>query len=328
MQVRNHAGATKNNMTCTGRAPSGGRPGAWWYCCCELCGRVKSVQGVEFARGAVTCECRPNPRIIDYAGQRHYRWTFDSISEEKGANGCALWNVTCDCGTKAVRYGPAITSGHSKSCGCYQNEHRGEHAKTHGKSRSPAHRVWVGMRQRCNCILDPDYGGRGIRVCDRWSKFENFAADMGERPADMTIDRIDADRGYSCGKCDDCRERGEPSNCRWATRKTQSRNRRNTVLLTLGGVTRPATEWAEIIGLKPATIYRRLRMGHTIEEVLAPANPGGKRKKSNRFLTHDGKTLPIYQWAEVTGIPRKVITLRIFQGWDAARAITTPYKSS
>jgi hypothetical protein len=182
---------------------------------------------------------------------------------------------------------------------------------------TPTYSSWIQMRQRC---LNPrhknyaDYGGRGIAIDPRWNSFANFLADMGEKPAGLTLERLRVNDGYG------------PSNCRWATRRDQSRNRRDTVSLTHEGVTKPLAEWADQLGLKKITIHMRLRRGCTHAEALAPENPGGARRKSNRLLTHDNKTLPLYEWAKATGIPRKVLTLRLFSNWSVERALTTPVR--
>ncbi len=94
------------------------------------------------------------------------------------------------------------------------------------------YRTYRSMIQRCenpNVNGYHRYGGRGIRVCARWrNSFQAFVGDMGARPLGMSIDRIDSDRGYSCGKCADCAARGEPRNCRWATAKQQAENPTST----------------------------------------------------------------------------------------------------
>jgi hypothetical protein len=115
------------------------------------------------------------------------------------------------------------------------------------------------MKQRCqnrNYHSWETYGGRGITVCERWQKFENFLADMGEPPKGASIDRIDNNGNY------------EPSNCRWATPKAQQRNRRVTRMLTFEGKKQPLAELAERFGIQRRTLVARIRTGWTVEDAL------------------------------------------------------------
>lgn len=121
---------------------------------------------------------------------------------------------------------------------------------------------WQQAKKRCRCADDKDYssyGGRGIRFCRRWDKFENFLADMGEKPKGMTLGRIDNDGHY------------EPKNCEWQNRTQQARNKRNTVYLTVRGIRKPLAQWAEEIGVQAGTIRARLRAGWTHEEATRTA---------------------------------------------------------
>jgi len=124
--------------------------------------------------------------------------------------------------------------------------------------------AWRQMRRRCDYPRDKDYhryGGRGIKVCDRWQTYGNFLADMGERPAGMTIDRIDPDGDY------------EPSNCRWATRKQQAANRKQTSrYLTFNGMTRSVKEWAAILNVSTTVIHMRLLRNWPLDRVLGSAD--------------------------------------------------------
>ena len=119
--------------------------------------------------------------------------------------------------------------------------------------------IWVSMRNRCsnpNVKAYANYGGRGIKVCDRWQSFENFYADMGARPDGMTLERIDNDGDY------------EPSNVRWATRAEQANNKRNNRLLSFDGVTKTLAQWADGLGVSHATLVMRLKQGWPIDKAV------------------------------------------------------------
>lgn len=134
---------------------------------------------------------------------------------------------------------------------------------THNGSYCPEYRIWIGMKVRCFQSKHPSYqryGARGITVCDRWKdSFANFYADMGKRPSkNHSLDRIDNNGNYT------------PENCRWATREEQMRNTRHSTLLTYRGQTKTMAEWAEITGLKPATITTRYtKYGWSVEQTLS-----------------------------------------------------------
>lgn len=130
----------------------------------------------------------------------------------------AYWHCVCNCGKEAVVSGNNLLSGITRSCGCMHHERLGNDTRTHGKSRTPEYHAWHNMMRRCYNREDksyPEYGGRGLDVCERWHSFENFLADMGSRPdSNMSLDR----RNNDCGYC--------PDNCRWATASQQQMNRR------------------------------------------------------------------------------------------------------
>lgn len=140
----------------------------------------------------------------------------------------------------------------------------GNPRKTHGhkpnKGPTPTYRVWTQMRARCRDLSNIDYGGRGIKVCERWKhSFENFLEDMGTRPECRTLDRIDMNGNY------------EKSNCRWATVLEQGRNKRNNIVIEIDGVKKCLSEWAEMFGVPFATAYLRRRRGW--DEIKAVSEP-------------------------------------------------------
>lgn len=135
------------------------------------------------------------------------RFAWKSNSEN------SYWECRCDCNNTTTVYGGSLRSGETKSCGCLRKETH----TTHGMYETPTYRTWADMIRRCNnpkAENYKDYGGRGIKVCGRWLKFENFFEDIGVRPVGLTLERKNNELGYST------------ENCCWATKTQQARNQR------------------------------------------------------------------------------------------------------
>lgn len=176
------------------------------------------------------------------------------------------WRCVCDCGQERIVSQSNLVTGNTTSCGCWKKETAAQNAqitRRHGESqqRPTEYEIWLGIKARCYRTTDPAYpryGGRGIRVCERWlNSYGAFLRDMGRRPSgDHTIDRIDNDRDYT------------PENCRWATWNEQNRNRRSNRLLTIDGDTRTMAEWCELVGLNPKVLQWRLRAGWDVKDAV------------------------------------------------------------
>lgn len=209
-------------------------------------------------------------RRVEMTGRVFGRLTVIEKTDRRSSSGDIFWRCQCECGNRAEVNGGALRRGESRSCGCLFLEVAAEKFRKlltkHGKSGTSTHTVWMGMKQRCEspgASKFAIYGGRGIKVCDRWQSFSNFLADMGERPPGMSIDRIDPDGDY------------EPGNCRWATQLEQQNNRRNNRMVLVNGERMTVSMAARSAGLKPDMVMQRLKRGLSIEQALvsAPARP-------------------------------------------------------
>jgi hypothetical protein len=142
-------------------------------------------------------------------------------------------------------------------------------ALEHGLSKTPEYGIWRGMIERCTnplCKSFKNYGGRGIKVCERWNSVAVFISDMGPRPfQNAEIDRIDVNGNY------------EPSNCRWTTRRDNSLNKRNNVRVEFLGVDLCCSQWDAIKGFPPGTVANRIKAGWNTERALTHQVCSGKR---------------------------------------------------
>jgi len=171
-----------------------------------------------------------------------------------------IWICRCECEKIVKVWAGDLKNSTTKSCGCIFSESITKHGYLKGRKTTSTYNCWASMLQRCNNPKDPkypDYGGRGIKACQRWQdSFENFLSDMGERPEGLTLERIENNNGYY------------KENCRWATRKEQSNNTRRNHHLTLNGVTMNTTQWGEKLGIDGRTIRARIKKGWSVERAL------------------------------------------------------------
>ena len=256
-------------------------------CRCD-CGTERSMARINLYQGTTkSCGCikRKRPDMSakcrkDLTDKRFGKWLVISVRWED-QKGWAL--CRCDCGTEREVRAADLSHGNSQSCGCVSAE-KAYFRGTHYGSDTPTYKVWVGMRKRCtnpNSEDYPLYGGRGVYVCDGWNDYAAFVGDVGERPREkLSIDRIDTNGAYTCGKCEQCKERGASMNVRWATTTQQGRNRRNTRKLTLNGETKTMFEWSEELNIGYSTLHSRINQHHwTPEEALTIAPVIGQNQR-------------------------------------------------
>lgn len=203
-------------------------------------------------------------RMKNYDGMRINNFTVIR-RDKKDERGSYWFLCECDCGSEFLVRGGDMK--YRKSCGCMTKQIISEKMKKHGGNGTKLYYEWHHMKDRCYNSKHKsyaNYGGRGIVVCPEWlndfGAFRDWANANGfDESAEYmkcTLDRIDSNGNY------------EPSNCRWVDMKKQSNNRRNNRKITYGGETHTLSEWAEIVGLRPCTLSKRLSYGWSIEESL------------------------------------------------------------
>lgn len=227
-----------------------------YLCRCD-CGKFSIVSASNLRSGhAKSCGCYARERArntaYDLTGKRFERLVVVRKDHE-GKRG-RYWFCQCDCGNTKIACGHDLMSGRTKSCGCFHADNAKLPKKiTHGDTKTRIYREWSAMKRRCS----PSYHGhhiyfdRNIRVCTEWEQYEPFKqwAFAHGYSDDLTLDRIDNDKGYC------------PENCRWITNKEQQNNRRNNRYVTFGGETKTLKQWSELQNIDYGTVKGRLRCG-------------------------------------------------------------------
>ena len=197
---------------------------------------------------------------LDLTGQRFGRLVAIKPSG-KTKSGNIQWECRCDCGNTSRPQGSELKNGAVQSCGCLTRENALKASIKHGFRNTRLYRTWVNMKARCTDAGHQSYrlyGGRGIVICDEWQEFEPFmewalASGYSDK---LTIERMDVNGNY------------EPSNCEWIPRNEQASNRRNIIMITKDGETKPLMQWANDLNMSPFTIRNRMRFGWKEEDLL------------------------------------------------------------
>ena len=224
----------------------------------------------------------------------------------------SLWLCKCNCGTIVVISRNNLISRASRSCGCL----RKDTIFKHGKSYTKIHKIWREMLNRCfnkNCKDYPNYGERGIKVCDEWLEFINFYKDMGDKPDRLSLDRINNNLGYY------------KENCKWSTQKEQCRNKRTNRFITYKGETKTLIEWAEKYNLTFNTIYGRVYIYKwSLEKAFNTPNLL-TNCFVNKIISFNNKTQNLTQWSKELKIGISCLKYRLeIAKWTIEKAFTTP----
>lgn len=241
--------------------------GHFYLCRCD-CGKEKPIWRnslVCTAKGTRSCGCAKARSFqdLEHGNSLSQRQLEALVGQRLGKlvvtkylgrneNRYHTYECICNCGKTTVATRNNLRKGHTTSCGCYKKQRISETKTRHGGSDLPEYGSWNGAKDRCYNKKNkkyPDYGGRGIKVCDRWLQdFRHFLDDMGLRPAPgWSLDRIDNNGDYC------------PENCRWAPPIVQANNRRSLCLLTFMEQTLSATQWARRLGINHHEILNRAR---------------------------------------------------------------------
>lgn len=265
-------------------------------------------------------------RLADLTGQRFGKLKVLARDQREGFG--TFWLCQCDCNRVITARAGNLIGGNTKSCGCAKRKSTRNTNYEKTRPRAGDTRIsWELMLNRCYNVKShnyPLYGAVGVTVCQRWiDSYENFVADMGERPLGTTIDRHPNPHGNY-----------EPGNCRWATPQQQSNNRRDNVILEAFGRKQTLKQWSEEYKVPTSTILGRLKK-HSVEQALTmelyqglmspEAKEFYRNRKSTFFIEAFGQRKALVEWAEEYGLAPTVLSARIRKrGMTPEQALTTP----
>lgn len=238
-------------------------------------------------------------KIRDLTGQK-----FGKITPikplDKRKNKKVVWLCKCDCGNECEIAGTNLTSGNTRSCGCI--------AKPHGMFGTRIYNVWHAMKERCYVptqISYPNYGGRGIKVCDEWLDFIPFmnwayenGYDENSKRGECTLDRIDPNKDYC------------PENCRWVPYSVQANNKTDNVYLEYQGITDTLSNHARRVGLNPITVESRKVKGDGVDRMF-------RKIKEVKTIEYNGKTYTVNEFCNKFKVSRSAIETRIFKNGES-----------
>lgn len=229
--------------------------------------RLKSERKIKYIKVGLSLDIKKGMESMErrgrnLEGQKFKNFTVLELSEEKSERGTRKWRCQCICGN--IRYILASELKREKgqkSCGCIAIKNIRKARTTHGMSNTRLYSVWEGMKRRCmnsNSTNYKYYGGRGIKICEEWLKFEGFMEWSLANGYDdkLSIDRIDGNRNY------------EPSNCRWTTKGVQANNRSNSIKLCHEGEYVPISFLADKYEIPNGTLRARVNAGWSVEKSI------------------------------------------------------------
>jgi len=246
-------------------------------------------------------------RYIDITGRRFGRMValkVDHVKQYKPRNriyNVEYWLCKCDCGKQKIVTKNTLLVGKTLSCGCYNKDKQTKH----GKSKTRLYNIWSHILDRCENQNSKEYriyGGRGIKVCEEWHDLDVFFewALANGYDDNLTIDRINVNGNY------------KPSNCRWATRKTQNNNTRRNHVIEYNGERKTLAQWSEILGIDYKVLTYRIHHGWSTEKAFTT-------ETTPAFIEYNGEKKLISEWSKITGIKPSTIRRRYLKGLCAEK---------